>query len=224
MPSAAGAGRIVTFGRHAGADWRLDELSPRGRSTARSRRSVPARRISLPPRHARRAWVLNSLARAGGGRGAGRRRRAGGRLRWPTCAPPAGRGERRRIAVAGRAMPLLIDESYNANPASMRAALAVLGQRARPADRRARRHAGAGRTPRPSCMPALAEPVERGRRSTWCFTCGPRMARLHDALPASWRGGHARRLGGPRARWSLDALRAGRRACWSRARSAAGWR
>ena len=38
--------------------------------------------------------------------------------------PVAGRGARRRIAVAGGAA-LLLDESYNGNPASMRAALAV---------------------------------------------------------------------------------------------------
>ena len=41
--------------------------------------------------------------------------------------PPAGRGERVTLELPGGAA-LLIDESYNANPASMRAALALLGQ------------------------------------------------------------------------------------------------
>ena len=41
--------------------------------------------------------------------------------------PAAGRGTRIALAVPGGAA-LLIDESYNANPASMRAALALLGQ------------------------------------------------------------------------------------------------
>ena len=40
--------------------------------------------------------------------------------------PPVGRGERTMLAVGG-GEALLIDESYNANPASMRAALANLG-------------------------------------------------------------------------------------------------
>ena len=42
-------------------------------------------------------------------------------------APPSGRGARIALELPGGAA-LLIDESYNANPASMRAALALLGQ------------------------------------------------------------------------------------------------
>src|SRR3546814_6786060 len=38
-----------------------------------------------------------------------------------------GRGARRRISIGGESA-LLIDESYNANPASMAAALRVLGE------------------------------------------------------------------------------------------------
>src|SRR6185436_16283218 len=41
--------------------------------------------------------------------------------------PPSGRGARQVLDVPG-GQALLIDESYNANPASMRAALALLGQ------------------------------------------------------------------------------------------------
>ena len=48
-------------------------------------------------------------------------------------APVVGRGARRQIAVPG-GTALLLDESYNGNPASMRAALAVL--RLQPAQRR----------------------------------------------------------------------------------------
>ncbi len=40
---------------------------------------------------------------------------------------PKGRGKRYRLKVAGGGA-LLIDESYNANPTSVRAALALLGQ------------------------------------------------------------------------------------------------
>src|SRR5690606_9688835 len=43
-----------------------------------------------------------------------------------TVPPPPGRGSRAELAFEGGRI-LLIDESYNANPASMRAALGVLG-------------------------------------------------------------------------------------------------
>ena len=46
--------------------------------------------------------------------------------RWRALPPLEGRGNRHRIAVRGGTAEL-IDESYNASPASMRAAFAVLG-------------------------------------------------------------------------------------------------
>jgi UDP-N-acetylmuramoyl-tripeptide--D-alanyl-D-alanine ligase len=55
--------------------------------------------------------------------------------------PPTGRGRRLTLDVGG-GKALLIDESYNANPASMRAALEVLGQA--PIGRRGRRMAVLG--------------------------------------------------------------------------------
>ena len=101
--------------------------------------------------------------------------------------PPAGRGERRRIAVAG-GHALLIDESYNANPASMRAALAVLGQAP------GRRLAALGDMLElgESSGPlhaALAQSIERAEVDL-VFTCGPSMAWLRDALPIGRRGAH----------------------------------
>ena len=68
-----------------------------------------------------------------------------------------GRGE--RVAIATPDGPItLIDESYNANPASMRAALSLAGTlkpgRRRPPHRRARRHAGARAALAASCTPS----------------------------------------------------------------------
>ena len=76
--------------------------------------------------------------------------------------PPSGRGE--QLGLSRRAATSCsIDESYNANPASMRAALAMLGQAPvglrRPADRGARRHAGT-RAGGPRCMPACVAALE----------------------------------------------------------------
>ena len=103
-------------------------------------------------------------------------------------APLAGRGAESVRAVPGGAITL-IDESYNANPISMRAALATLG----------------GRTGRriavltdmlelgPDAEPMHAElaqaAVDAGVDQV--FTAGPMMRALHDALPEARRGAWA---------------------------------
>jgi UDP-N-acetylmuramoyl-tripeptide--D-alanyl-D-alanine ligase len=83
----------------------------------------------------------------------------------------------------------VIDESYNANPASMAAALsllgsakgrkiAVLGDMLEMGEGGLAHHAG------------LAAPIEAGKVDL-VFTCGMQMRALWDALPASRRGGTA---------------------------------
>ena len=102
--------------------------------------------------------------------------------------PLAGRGARRDIRV-GCGSALLLDESYNGNPASMRAALDVL--RLQPARRRV---AVLGDMLElgdqgPAEHAALADAV---LQSVDClFTCGPLMRNLFDALPPTLRGAHA---------------------------------
>ncbi len=180
------AGRIVTFGRHPDADWRLAELRlapERSEVVAVRDGRRYAYRLGAPGEH----LVLNSLGALAVAEalGADVARAAGtlGELR-----ASAGRGERRRIAARG-GEALLLDESYNANPASMRAALAVLGQ-------------SPGRR-----IAVLGDMLELGERAdelhagladavdaagiALVFTCGTAMARLHDALPAARRGAHA---------------------------------
>ncbi len=103
-------------------------------------------------------------------------------------APVAGRGARRSVAVRGGAATLL-DESYNASGASVRAALAVLGLQ--PGSRRiavlgdmlelgehaAGEHSG------------LVADVER--HADLLFTCGAAMRGLHDAVRPGLRAAHA---------------------------------
>ena len=98
--------------------------------------------------------------------------------------PVAGRGG--RVLLASGAV--LIDESYNANPASMRAALTVL--RALPG----RRVAVLGDMLElgdfgPAEHAALAPAVTRAADTV--FTCGPLMRHLFDALAEERRGAHA---------------------------------
>ena len=100
----------------------------------------------------------------------------------------AGRGALHRIAVKGGAA-LLIDDSYNASTASIRAGLAVLA--AQPARRRIAvlgdmRELGDAA---PAIHAALAPEVASVADLVFC--CGPMMAHLFAGLPAGRRGLHA---------------------------------
>ncbi|WP_368417312.1 UDP-N-acetylmuramoyl-tripeptide--D-alanyl-D-alanine ligase [Falsiroseomonas sp.] len=100
---------------------------------------------------------------------------------------PAGRGQRVTLALPG-GDALLIDDSYNASPASIRAGLAVLA--AQPAERRIvalgdMREMGAEA---PALHAELAADVAAAADLVFC--CGPLMRHLYDALPAAKQGGH----------------------------------
>jgi|HubBroStandDraft_1064217.scaffolds.fasta_scaffold00015_73 UDP-N-acetylmuramoyl-tripeptide--D-alanyl-D-alanine ligase len=100
----------------------------------------------------------------------------------------AGRGRQQRIAV-GEGEAILIDESYNASPASMRAAFAVLAAAA------GRRIAVLGDMRElgeqgPALHAALAESLVAAGIDQ-VFSAGPLMRHLHDALPPSLQGGWA---------------------------------
>ncbi len=122
------AARIVTFGLRDGADVHAVEhvrtVGCGSFVTARLGTREVSYTLAPPGEH----WVANSLAvlaavdAIGGDLGI-----AG--LALADLEGLAGRGARRQIAVAG-GHALLIDESYNANPASMRATLKVLAAEA----------------------------------------------------------------------------------------------
>ncbi len=116
--------RIVSFGlSDADVAARAVSLDAEGSDVAadiRGRRIDY--RIALPGRH----WVLNSLAVLAAVEALGADSSAAAEsLR--TLAPLAGRGKPHSVACAGGTFTL-IDESYNANPASMRAAIDTLGR------------------------------------------------------------------------------------------------
>lgn len=120
------AARIVTFGSGEGADVRaIDTMRLATGGTFVSAR-LHARELSFTIAQPGAHWVSNALAvlaavdAAGGDLGL-----AG--LALADMGGLPGRGERFLAAVDG-GTALVIDESYNANPVSMRATLAVLAQ------------------------------------------------------------------------------------------------
>jgi UDP-N-acetylmuramoyl-tripeptide--D-alanyl-D-alanine ligase len=125
---ASRAGTILTFGRSADADLRL--LAETGdadgsRVEARFRGRTLRWRLGLPGAH----QVENSLGwlAVAAALGLDLEVVAG---RMALVRPVEGRGVRRPLRLPSGATVLLLDESYNANPASMRAALDVLARQA----------------------------------------------------------------------------------------------
>jgi UDP-N-acetylmuramoyl-tripeptide--D-alanyl-D-alanine ligase len=119
------ASQIVTFGRDAKADVYAREglVGPAGTFIqARLRSCELSFTVGLPGDH----WITNALAVVAVVEAAGGDLAAAG-LALADMAGLPGRGRRVTIRLPdGDA--LLIDESYNANPASMRATLKMLGQ------------------------------------------------------------------------------------------------
>ena len=123
--------------------------------------------------------------------------------------PASGRGTSIEIDLPG-GPARVIDESYNANPASVAAALALLGQA--PIGPYGRRIAVLGDMlelgPRGRALHrGLLEPVLASAVDL-VFCCGPLMRALWQALPASRRGGYAEDSAALEAQ-VLSAIRAG---------------
>ncbi len=119
------AERIITFGSDKGADVRLlraAEDTDGSTVIADVAGNTCGYRVSMPGTH----WVQNSLAVMAAAYAAGADLAAAA-LGLSQINGMAGRGERHKIAVDGGDAEL-IDESYNANPTSMAATLAMLGR------------------------------------------------------------------------------------------------
>ena len=107
-------------------------------------------------------------------------------------APAKGRGERFSLSTPGGALTL-IDESYNANPISMRAALELLGA-AQPG-LGGRRIAVIGDMlelgAQGADLHAALAPDLVAAKVDLLFGAGPLTRALYDAAPAAMRGAHA---------------------------------
>jgi UDP-N-acetylmuramoyl-tripeptide--D-alanyl-D-alanine ligase len=191
------AARTVTFGASAAADWRLISAEAAGDLTvarARGPHGEALFKVHSPGRH----FALNALAvlAVAEALGLDPAIAATDLGHWR---PVAGRGMRERLildTVDDHLAIDLIDDAYNANPASMAAALDILAA-AEPVD-----HVGRISTGRRIAI--LGDMLELGPTEmelhaalaqhpamaavTLVHCVGPRMRALHAALPAAQRG------------------------------------
>ncbi|WP_228243059.1 UDP-N-acetylmuramoyl-tripeptide--D-alanyl-D-alanine ligase [Porphyrobacter sp. GA68] len=124
--------QILTFGRSAHADVRVMDMIPAANGGSLVTVQFGERRLVYSIAEPGEHWVINSLAVMATVHAAGGDMAAAG-LALAEMGGLKGRGARHRVnAPGGKA--LVIDESYNANPASMRATLGQLAQT--PAGRR----------------------------------------------------------------------------------------
>ncbi|QSB43311.1 UDP-N-acetylmuramoyl-tripeptide--D-alanyl-D-alanine ligase [Tsuneonella flava] len=128
---AAGA-TVIGFGRSASADARLLDAIPSANGGALVTADICGTRLCFTVAEPGDHWISNALAVMAAVKAAGGDLGSAG-LALAEMGGLKGRGARHRIAAPG-GYALLIDESYNANPASMRATLRQLGQT--PATRR----------------------------------------------------------------------------------------
>lgn len=183
----SGVSRVLFFGEKAGSDARLISMSE-GEAGQKIEAEILGRalafRIGAPGAHIARNAVGALLAVA---EAEGDVLNAAATL--SQFAALKGRGAQFRIAVPG-GFVAVIDESYNANPASMAAALSLLGS----VKASGRRIAVLGDMLEmgpegPAHHAALACDIEAARVDL-VFANGPQIRALWDALPASRRGAH----------------------------------
>ncbi len=184
LARAAGIKTVVGFGAHARATVRLTDLSlhaDHSQISVKIGEEEFSASIGAPGRHV----VQNALAVLGAVKLAGadvaKAARSLGDLR-----AEAGRGRRHTLQHPNGAMTL-IDESYNANPASMEAAMALLD--ATPVSGDGRRIAVLGDmlelgSHSARLHGALASLIQ-DTRTDLIFLAGPEMKALADALPKS---------------------------------------
>jgi UDP-N-acetylmuramoyl-tripeptide--D-alanyl-D-alanine ligase len=174
------ARKIITFGLGAGADVRAIETMHNDEGGTLITAQLPEGRLnftlSMPGKH----WVANAMAVLAAVEAVDGDLAVAG-LALADLPGMPGRGQRRRIRTADGGQALLIDEAYNANPASMAATLAQLGEEQ--AERRvvvlgAMKELG---SLSPSLHAGLADQV-RGAGVTLAILVGEEMAPLADAL------------------------------------------
>jgi UDP-N-acetylmuramoyl-tripeptide--D-alanyl-D-alanine ligase len=202
-----GISRIVSFGSDEKADARLLDVSLHAACSAVHAKILGhdvTYKLGMPGRH----MAMNSLAvlAAASLAGADLARAA---LSLSQLEPAVGRGGRRVLELAN-GQATLIDESYNANPASMAAALQVLGRAS--LGPHGRRIAVLGDMlelgPSSAALHRGLNEAVKANHIDLVYCCGPLMRNLWDALSAGKRGGYAESAAGLEVQ-AVAAIRAG---------------
>ena len=186
----AGAGNVISFGASDKADARLERVALHPSCSCISASicgQAITYKLGIPGKH----HVMNSLAILAAVHALGADLALAG-MTLATLNAPKGRGER-HIVHDGDRQFVVVDESYNANPASMRAAIATLG---------AAEVEGAGRR-----VAVLGDMLELGEDEALMhqglagsladagidqvYACGPLMKNLYEDLPAACKAGYA---------------------------------
>jgi UDP-N-acetylmuramoyl-tripeptide--D-alanyl-D-alanine ligase len=196
----AGVARVIAFGAHKAAEARLVDADLGATQSTVTAEILGTRlryAIGSPGRH----WVANSLAVLATVHALGADL-AKAAAALAQVQPPKGRGQRHRVVLAngnshgrngGHPGFTLIDESYNASPEAVRAALATLALAApEPGGRRIAvlgdmRELGE----EADAIHAALAPAFVSAKVDKVFTCGTHTAALDAALPPALRGGHA---------------------------------
>ena len=205
--SKLGISRIVSFGSEEKSDARLLDVSLHAACSAVHANILGhdvTYKLGMPGRH----MAMNSLAVLAAASLVGADL-ALAALSLSQIEPAAGRGVRRALEVAnGEAT--LIDESYNANPASMAAALQVLGRAA--VGPHGRRIAMLGDMlelgPTSAALHRGLNEAIKANHIDLVYCCGPLMRNLWDALSTGKRGGYAESAAALEAE-AVAAIRAG---------------
>jgi UDP-N-acetylmuramoyl-tripeptide--D-alanyl-D-alanine ligase len=185
-----GISRIVSFGADKKSDARLIDVSLHAACSAVHADILGhdvTYKLGMPGRH----MAMNSLAVLAAASLAGADLALAG-LALSQAQPAAGRGVRQSLEV-GSGEATLIDESYNANPASMAAALNVLGRAA--VGPHGRRIAVLGDMlelgPTAAQLHRGLIDAVRANHIDLVYCCGALTRNLWDALSSGKRGGYA---------------------------------
>ncbi|QDM16281.1 UDP-N-acetylmuramoylalanyl-D-glutamyl-2,6-diaminopimelate--D-alanyl-D-alanine ligase [Tardiphaga sp. vice304] len=185
-----GVSRIVSFGSDLSADVRLIDIALHPTCSAVHADILGhdvTYKLGMPGRH----MAINSLAVLAAAllMGADLALAA---LTLSKVEPAVGRGLRYQLALVG-GEAVLIDETFNANPASMQAALSVLG--AAEVGSKGRRIAVLGDMlelgPEGAELHRGVVDAVNNEQIDLVFCCGPLMRNLWDALSTGRRGGYA---------------------------------
>ncbi|WP_417686196.1 UDP-N-acetylmuramoylalanyl-D-glutamyl-2,6-diaminopimelate--D-alanyl-D-alanine ligase [Roseibium sp.] len=190
LATTAGVPRVVTFGEDPRANSVLEKFSQQAGGSSVQAKILGQEityKIGAPGRH----HVKNSLAVLTAVVELGADLAMAG-IALSDMHAPKGRGQVTRLEIPGGHVNL-VDESYNANPASMRAAISVLGET--PVKRPGRRVAVLGDmrelgADADDLHAGLLEPLKQAEIDL-VFCAGPHMHCLWELLPKGMRGAYS---------------------------------